>query len=99
MSTFKTFFSDDFASDALFELTGTANYARLPNILGSTFKFQARSTNKGSFMLGPASGTIYYEIEPGDETEWLKIAGNRLGNWFYRNVSGSNERLIVWSKI
>ena len=99
MSTFKIFFSDDFANDNFFEVTGSANYARLPNILGSAFKLQARSTNKGSFMVGPNSGSLYYEVEPGDETEWLPIVDKKLGNWFFRNVSGSNERLTVWSKI
>ena len=95
-NTFRTYFSDDFNYNAIGVITGSAAYAPFPNIPGSVFKLQGRSTNIGSFMIGTSSGTIAYEIDAGYETDWIPL--KNLNTLYFQNVSGSAERLTYWAK-
>jgi hypothetical protein len=98
MTTFRAYFSDTYCNENIIQVTGSATYTRFPSIPGYAFKLQGLSTNKGSFMIGSSSGTLAYEIDAGFETDWFPVHGNNLNVFFYQNVSGSNERLTVWSK-
>ena len=98
--TFRTAWSDGFPRDYIGMLTGTAGYARFPDLPGAIFRLQAPSTNIGSFFIGFLTGTyttqLVWELDSAYDTDWFKIAGDNLNNMFLYNASGSSERLTYW---
>ena len=97
MSSWRSFWSDDFSHEAMGVVTGTS-VAQFPNVPGFVFKLQGRSTNKGSFLLGFGSGSLYYEVDAGFETDWFPLSSKNLNQFYFNNVSGSSEVMTYWAK-
>lgn len=98
MTTYRTYFSDVFISDAIGQITGSAAVSRLPSVPGSVFRLQAPSTNIGKFFVGSRSGTNqqYWEIAASGDTDWFVLSSHNLNQLFFRNPSGSSQTLNYW---
>lgn len=87
-------FSDAPVTDAFGVVTGSATAIQLPDVPCWRVKLKARSTNIGSFFIGDYSTRCLWEIDAGQETDWVTV--NNLNRYWYSNASGTTDKMVYW---
>jgi hypothetical protein len=98
MSTYRTFYSDNFTEDVIGQITGSIAVSAFPSVTGKLFRLKARSNNIGSFLLGTNTSNVVFELDAGDDTGWFMLGGDNLNQLYFSDSSGSSERLSYWAQ-
>jgi hypothetical protein len=92
--TFRSYFSDGFQTNEFGLITGSSGVQLLPNIPCSIFKLRTIAANKGPVYLGYHSGTVVFELSPGDSLDW--IVARNLNEFYWKAPSGTSDQLAYW---
>jgi len=76
------------------QVTGSATALQFPDTPCLMLKLKALTPNIGSFFLGDQSGRTYWELDAGQETDWIPV-GN-MNQFWHRDPSGSADKLSWW---
>lgn len=93
---YQAFYSDVFPYDGMGIVTGTAGSTNFPNIGCGVVRFKGLFGNVGSFLICSASGTAAqgYPIRASEDTGW--IATDNLNRYWFKNASGTSDKLAYW---
>lgn len=96
----KAQFSDNFPYDEFFVITGSAGAVRFPNIGCGLARIKAHPGNNGVFSMGHNSGTSYqwlpWLLSAGDDTGWFAVGNQNLNTYWYKDPSGTSDKITVW---
>lgn len=67
---------------------------QFPDIPAKLARFKPWSSNIGSFFIGESANDLFYELDAGDDTEWVNISN--LNQFWFKGVSGTVDKLAVW---
>lgn len=99
-ASIKDQFSGNFPYDEFFVVTGSVGPVRFPNIGGGLARFKAHPSNTGVFSFGSTSGTAYawlpWLLSAGDDTGWFALGNNNLNTYWYKDPSGTSDKITVW---
>lgn len=100
MSGIKAQFSDNFPYDEIFIITGTVGATRFPNIGCGLARFKALSSNTGAFSFGHNTGTSHqwlpWQMLASYDTGWFAVGNNNLNTYWYKDPSGTADKVAVW---
>lgn len=99
MPTIKSQFSGNFPYDEFLVITGTTGPTRFPNIDCGLARFKAHASNVGIFTFGSTSGTtanLPWQMKADNDTGWFAVGGNNLNTYWYKDASGTMDRITVW---
>jgi hypothetical protein len=99
MSGIKAQFSDNFPYDEFLVVTGTTGPTRFPNIGCGLARFKAHAANTGIFTFGSTSGTtttLPWQMKADYDTGWFPVGAGNLNTYWYKDPSGTNDKISVW---
>ena len=99
MAGIKAQFSDNFPTDVLFVITGTTGPTRFPNVACGLARFKAQAANVGLFTFGSASGTtanLPWQMAASYDTGWFPVGNGNLNTYWYKDASGTMDKISVW---
>lgn len=94
MGTLHSQYSDPLMSNIIGQTTGSATALQFPDTPCLMLKFKALSGNVGSFFLGDQSGNTYWELDAGQETDWIPVIN--MSRLWHRDPSGTLDKLSWW---
>lgn len=95
----KAQFSDNFPYDYFFIVSGTVAGTQFPNIGCGLARFKALPSNVGVFTFGHRSGTastLPWPLSASDDTGWFAVGNGNLNTYWYKDPSGTMDKIAVW---
>ena len=95
----KAQFSDNYPNDEFLVITGTVGPTRFPNIGCGLARFKAQAANAGIFTFGSSSGTttnLPWQMKADYDTGWFAVGNNNLNTYWYKDPSGTMDKIAVW---
>jgi len=93
MATIPSQFSDALNVNRFEVFSGTAVATQFPSQECKMVRFKADPDNNEDFLLG-VEGVTSFPLDAGDDTGW--VSASNLNQFYYSNVSGTAELLVVW---